>query len=111
MTWKDLKKFKMKNNWQFSCFKNAFQIRPYLSGAGADRAPVLVWANTSKSSWVAGALDRVLSVLLTLSAPMSGGSDVKHVLTEHHSRHSTATGTELFLKGVFIQNKNIYTNH
>lgn len=92
-------KYKMKNNWKFRCFKNAFQMRAYLSGAGADRAPVLVWANTSKSSWVAGALDRELNVLLTLSAPMSGGSDIKH---------SAAT---LFLKGVFIVKKNIYTNH
>ena len=48
--------------------------RSYVLPGSADRDPVLVWANMSKSSWApAGlALVRELRVLLTLSAPTSG---------------------------------------
>lgn len=67
-------------NWKEDCNSSDnqqihFLMSPYVLRGGSERAPVLVWANTSKSSWVGGGLQlgRELKVLLTLSAPMSGG--------------------------------------
>ena len=56
-----------------SRLNNKSVVHPYIL-CGSDIVPVLVWANTSKSSWAGGGLQlgRELRVLLTLSAPMSG---------------------------------------
>lgn len=75
-------------------------MRPYVLCAGADRTPVLVWANTSKSSWVAGGLqlDRELKVLLTLSAPMSGGEKNITLECQQNTSAYTAKLMEYFLQ-------------
>lgn len=64
---------------------------------GSDTAPVLVWANTSKSSWAGGGLqlDRELSVLLTLSAPMSAEEHAKKSRTKHKLGATLIKSTDL----------------